>query len=600
MTVWLVAVLGGAFVAGLMYFLRETGSPAQLAPAIALRAVALSVIAALLLDASAGRPRVPSPIVALDVSSSWLRGGDSSAWRRARDRARSLAPDSLLLFGDSIRIGTPPAMAGDVASRMQALAERAAGAGRPLAIITDGEVDDPATAREFPSGSRVEVIEVPARRDVAATSIDAPRAVVSGDTIEVRVALRNGAVAAPAGTVALLLGGRPILSMRDDSLAPRAERTLTLRVPIVGTQGALTLAAVVSTPGDAEVKNDTVALVIELSRAAGAVLVSTSPDFDARYLVPVLRGAVSLPTHAYFRVAPGSWRNEGSLAPIAEADVKRALRDAPLAILHGDTALFGPPRDATTGALTLFAPPNDGAEESYPVGAPPSPISAAMSGIAWDSLPPLDATVQRVAGDWEGLLAARARQFDRHAVIAGTERGRRVVVIGASGFWRWRFRGGSDADAYAALWGGIFDWLAAGRTDARGAVPAEGLVRAGERIRWRRGARADTMVVALLRARGSAREDTVRLHFGRDLGVAESEPLAAGIYDVRVPGGQTALVVNVSRELLPRVPALKSGAIGGIAAAGDRPRLRDRGWPYLLVLLALCAEWLVRRRMGLR
>ncbi|MDQ6828239.1 MAG: hypothetical protein M3081_05175, partial [Gemmatimonadota bacterium] len=435
MTVWLLAVLVGALVAGLMYFLRETGSPAQLAPAIAFRAVALSVIAALLLDAAAGNPRVPAAVVALDASASWLRGGDSSAWRRARDRARSLAPDSLLLFGDSIRVGAPPAMPGDVASRMQALAERAAGAGRPLAIITDGEIDDPATAREFPSGSRVEVIEVPARRDVAVTSLDAPRAVVSGDTIEVRVGIRNGAGASPAGSVTLLLGGKPIASVRDDSLASRAERTLTMRVPIVGPQGATSLAAVVSTPGDLEARNDTVALGIELSRAAGAVLVSTSPDFDARYLVPVLRGAVSLPTHAYFRVAPNNWRIEGSLAPIAEADVKRALHDAPLAILHGDTTLFGPPRDATTGALALFAPPSESAEESYPVGAPPSPISGAMAGIAWDSLPPLDATVQRVTGDWEGLLAARARQFDRHAVIAGTERGRRVVVIGASGFW---------------------------------------------------------------------------------------------------------------------------------------------------------------------
>jgi hypothetical protein len=34
--------------------------------------------------------------------------------------------------------------------------------------------------------------------------------------------------------------------------------------------------------------------------------------------------------------------------------------------------------------------------------------------------------------------------------------------------------------------------------------------------------------------------------------------------------------------------------------AGDAPRLRDWGFAYLIALGALCAEWLLRRRMGLR
>ncbi|MEP6691020.1 MAG: hypothetical protein ABJD07_07675 [Gemmatimonadaceae bacterium] len=600
MTAWVLAVIGGALVAALMYLLRETGSPAQLGPAVALRAVALALVAALLLDAPSGGARVPPPLVALDVSSSWLRGGDSTAWKTARDRARSMSRDSLFVFGDSLRPGAAPDGPHDLASRVQSLAERASGAGRPLIIITDGELDDAAAAREFPAGSRVEVI---ARRpvvDVGAISIDAPRAAVTGDTIDVRVSLRNGALASGEGSLVLLLGAKTLATVRSDSLAARAERTVTLRVPLGAVEGATTLAAAVTTPGDAEPRNDTVAVPIDVSRAAGAVLVSTSPDYDARFLIPVLRGAVSLPTHAYFRVAPGVWRSEGALGAVSEADVRRAVREAPLAILHGDTALFGAPRDATSGALALLASAGDAAEESYPMGAPPSPIAGALSGIAWDSLPPLDASPQRVSGDWEGLTAARGRQFDRRAVIAGTERGRRVVVAGASGFWRWRFRGGSAGDAYAALWGSVFDWLAAERTDVRAAVPADGLVRAGERIRWRRGAKADTLVVARLSRRGATSTDSLTLRFGRDLGITESEPLAPGVYDVRVPGGQSVLVVNPSRELLPRAAVIAAGPTGGVAIAGDRPRLRDHGWAYLLVLVALCGEWVVRRRSGLR
>jgi hypothetical protein len=203
-------------------------------------------------------------------------------------------------------------------------------------------------------------------------------------------------------------------------------------------------------------------------------------------------------------------------------------------------------------------------------------------------------------GAWEGLSVALARQFERRPAIVGSEGGRRVVVVGASGFWRWQFRGGSSADAYAALWGSIFDWLSAERSDPRGAIPAEGVMRAGDRIRWRRGSGSDSVVVALLQRRGAARADSVVLRFGAGGTVTESDPLPAGVYDVRVPGGAAVLVVNASRELLPRAPTVRSGSIGGAVAYSDQPRLRDRGWAYLLILAALCAEWLLRRRLGLR
>ncbi|MGH7721124.1 MAG: hypothetical protein ACREON_20075, partial [Gemmatimonadaceae bacterium] len=178
---------------------------------------------------------------------------------------------------------------------------------------------------------------------------------------------------------------------------------------------------------------------------------------------------------------------------------------------------------------------------------------------------------------------------------------RRVVVVGGAGFWRWQFRGGSSADAYAALWGSIFDWLTAERVDARGAIPADALLRAGDPIHWRRGQGDDSVVVALLRRReGTAREDSVPLRFGRGGTVAESEPLPAGVYDVRLPGGTALLVVNASRELLPRAPAVATSTVGRAAARGERPRLRDSGWAFLLIIAALCAEWLLRRRLGLR
>ena len=601
MSTWIVAALAGIALALILYGLRERRDLAVVAPLVVLRAIALTFVLALLLDAPAGPRRAPPPLVALDVSASWLRGSDSAAWRAARLRARQIASDSILLFGDSVRRGELPALPADAATRVRPLVERALGAGRPLVVLTDGEIDDPAVLPSFPTGSRVEATNHADRVDMSVLTLEAPRAAVSGDTIEVRITVRNGNLPSPAGTLTLLAAGRTLASTRLEELPARTERTEGLRIALDVAPAPLTLSAVATVGGDIERRNDTLSVAVEVARAAGAVLASTSPDFDVRFLVPVLRGAVSLPTRAYFRVAPGVWRLEGALSAVAESEVRNAIREAPLAILHGDTALFGAPRGVAPGSLALIAPPADGDGEWYAVAAPPSPIAAALSGISWDSLAPLEAAARLPAGDWVGLMTARGRQFDRRPVVTGSEASRRVAVIGGAGFWRWQFRGGSSADAYAALWGSIFDWLTAERSDLRGAIPADALLRAGDPIHWRRGRGDDSVVVALVRKRDAgAREDSLLLRFGSGGTVAETAPLSAGVYDVRVPGGTALLVVNASRELLPRARAVTTSRVGEEPARGDQPRLRDAGWSFLLVILALCAEWLLRRRMGLR
>ena len=129
--------------------------------------------------------------------------------------------------------------------------------------------------------------------------------------------------------------------------------------------GASLVRAIVATSGDAEPRNDTLTTVLEVSPAAGAVLVSTSPDLDAREALALLRGALALPTRGFYRIAPGLWRQDGSLGPANESEIRKIVRDAPLVVLHGDTAVFGPPRAATKGALALFAPPPEGSADWY-------------------------------------------------------------------------------------------------------------------------------------------------------------------------------------------------------------------------------------------
>jgi hypothetical protein len=366
------------------------------------------------------------------------------------------------------------------------------------------------------------------------------------------------------------------------------------------------LRAIVSTPGDREPRNDTLATTLDVSAAPAAVFVSSAPDYDARAVLGVLRGALSLPTRAYLRVAPGQWRVEGTLAPIAEREVRQAAQGAGVLVLHGDTTALGAPRGIGRGALLLFATTptsstGPGAErpEWYASDAPASPAAAALSGVAWDSLPPLDVPGATPTGEFEVLRARLARAGPPRAVIAGSEQPRRVVVVGATGFWRWQFRAGAAADAFAALWGGLFDFLAAGRGDVRAAVVADPIVRAGEPVRWRRGG-GDSVVTAVIARRGAPSVDTVHVRFGPRGEPASSPPLAAGVYDVHVPGGAAVLVVNVARELLPRRPTVASGSIGTARPADSTPRARELGWLYALALAALCAEWLLRRRAGLR
>ena len=602
---WLAAAAAGLLAGFLQYGARRGarsgGAGARLAALALLRAGAVALLVALLLDAPLGGRRAPAPFAALDASASWRRGGDTSAYADAVAQLRAVRADSLFLTGDSARPAAPPPRPEDRASRVRPVVERALAAGRPLVLFTDGAVDDPESLAELPAGSRVQVVPPAPRPDVAVVGVEAPRAAVRGDTIEVRVSLAAGARGAGAGAVALTLAGRPLASVALDALPAWAERTVATRVPVVVPDGATLLGVALSSAGDAESRNDSLATTIEVAPAAGAVLVSTSPDLDSRFATAVLRGALALPTRAYLRVAPGVWRVEGTLAPVAESEVRAAARGAPLLVLHGDTAVFGAPRQLSArGALALVAPPRASDGDFYATGAPPSPLAPALAGLPWDSLPPLDVSAAAPRGEWEGLETRRGRRLERRVAIAGSERPRRVVVVAASGFWRWQFRGGATADAFAALWGSVFDWLSAERSDVRAALPAEGVVRAGEAVRWRRGSAGDSVVLARLTRRGGGGVDSMMLDFRGGLSLAEGPPLDAGVYDVQVAGGTAVLVVNASREWLPRRPAVRSGAAGGSAPSGFGHGARSAPWLYGVLLAALCVEWVLRRRAGMR
>lgn len=596
---WLIGAVAGALVALWQY--GRTGLTRRLALPSFLRAIATALVVALLLDAPAGAPRAVVPDVALDASESWLRAAPRcDRWRAALDSASALGGGRWERFGDSVRTDRSADGPSDRASRLRPVVDRAAATGRPVVIITDGELDDGAAVDALPRGSRTIVLPCAPAPDAALSTIEVPRTLVAGDTVSGRLTVVAGAAGAVAGQVDVRLDSARIALVPHLALSPFAEQTLEFRAVATGGDRAAVLRA--SIHGDAEPRNDTLSIGVDVSRAPAAVFVSTAPDYDAREAIAALRSVTSLPTRAFYRVAAGAWRMEGTLARVEESVVRAAVRDAPLAVLHGDTAAFGPPRTATRGALLLFAPPaaNDG--EWFAAAAPPSPIAAAIGVLPFDSLSPLDVAPVLPRGDWQGLVVRRGGSpDDRRTALVGWDAPRRVAVLGASGLWRWRFRGGARADAYAAFFGSLYDWLAAGRTDGRAAVPDGAAMRAGAPIRWRRGAGSDSVVpVTITRRSATGRVYSVTLRFPEGASVAESPSLPPGVYDARMPGGSAVLAVNPSRELVPRRPTVTSRRVGGATALGEAPALRSLGWVYAMVVALLCAEWALRRRAGVR
>jgi hypothetical protein len=598
MSPWLLALGAGIVVAVIQYGWRELRGGSISILAAVLRVLAVAIIVALLLDAPAARAKPVATWGALYASALMPRGV-STVLLASRDSIRRIGAESVFVFGDSVRRLADASSPTDQASLLRPVVERAIGAGHPLVVLTDGELDDPDAARQLPAGSRVVVVKHTIQQDLAVASLDVPRAIVSGDTVEIKVGVSAGSGGARAGSMAVSFEGKPVATSQIDSLPAFGERSISIKARLEGATGATLLRAIVSSAADAEHRNDTLTVAVDVSRAASAVFVSTSPDFDARYALAVLRGALGIPTRGFFRVAPGQWRVEGALTPISEADVRQAVKEAPVAIIHGDTAAFGPPRSVTLGPLALIVTTaTEG--EWYPSAAPASPLAPALAGLVWDSLPPVGIATTPPNGAWEGVIARRGRGDERKPILVGIDEPRRVAIVAASGLWRWRFRGGVASDAFTALWGSIFDWLAAERADRRAAVPDERLLRAGDPVRWRRGSAADSVVAVTVRQRGATRVDSMTLRFSSGTNMVETPALAAGIYDITTRGGSAVLSVNPSREWLPRTPDVSAAGVRGLVSADAAPRLRGAGWAYALAILFLCAEWVLRRRQGMR
>lgn len=593
---WGLALASGFLVAWIAY---PRSARQKLRPVLALlRLISVALVLALVLDLPLGAARPVSPLVALDASASWRRTGDSAFWRAAVDSARNGATTggSIVLFGDSIRSATMPALPADAASIVTPVLQRAASEGRPIVVVTDGALDDPEALQQAAAGSRLVVIPVSTASDRALMDLSAPTEGRIGDTVTLQARIAADGAMPRATSLRWTLGATPLGDTEVPPLAAGGEAVVETRVVIPAGDSVTLLRASLAGGGDDFPQNDSIALVFRRDARQRVVLVSTSPDADIRDIATALRANIAMPTDAYYRIAPGRWLREGGLNSVDESTVRAAVRGASLAVLHGDTTVFGRPASLGTRALLLLSPPADGASELLVRTPPSSPLQAGLAGIVVESLPPLLVAAPARGGITALSAAPGTPTTSSTPIVVAVEGDVRRVVISAAGYSRWRARGGVSEVAFQSLVGAASDWLLGARGRAVAPTPATFLVRAGSEVRWQRGAKPRSIVSLTRDGDRQTRRDSV--DFGSSA-VATTPPLSAGIWRGTADGSPVVIPVSASKELLPRSATLRSGLLNGTAVAVRRGA-RSVGWLYLAGVLLLAAEWLLRRRAGLR
>ena len=363
-------------------------------------------------------------------------------------------------------------------------------------------------------------------------------------------------------------------------------------------------------------------------QAGALVLVSAVPDWEPRYLLPVLEDVTGLPSVGYLRVGPDRFVRLGSASerglPVDSATVRRAAADAALLVLHGlgrdvdpwMTAIAGRPgrrlvlpsnADGAAAVGLQTAEPAAGEWYASP-DVPTSPIAGALAGVDLQGLPPLSGVmVPEVRSSLPPLnVQLRGAGAPESAFGLVDRADGRIAVALASEFWRWAMRE-QGREPYRRVWSGVVGWLLADEQVAAAEPrPSQWVVARGDDVSWSLAGDSTALQLLVRNEDGIVTDTTVA-----GGGSATTDPLEAGPYDYAVvdPEGDTVstgrfdVAAGISRD----APGRRSSGVSpcrhpdsaASAMTRDGP-IRTSPWPYLLLIMLLCGEWIVRRRSGLR
>jgi len=594
----LAIVLGAILLSATTYWGFERLGRRALLP-FAARSVAWACLGLLLFNLSCPAPASDrAPLVLMDGSLSMR--SDTAAFHRVRDSAA--AAGDIVFFGDE-RSATDSLPRGR--SRLGDRLRAASVTGRPVRVITDGELDDGAElTEELLVGVAVELrprVDTPA---VVLTQVRGPGRVTAGDTLVIEGEVRTfGRWPQDSATIEVQAGDRIVAQARVPT--PAIGRT-AFRAS--GTTRRLAAGEHVLAVRIADAGPDVPSSVrwhhITVVPTPGIVLVADPGDWDSRFLYRALIDVADLPVRGYVKLANDQWRSMADLEPVDEAAVRRAARGADLLILKGRAGAFASGSQAR-GVWRWPSGENGAAQlegDWYLVPGSASPLAQAFAGVAVDSFPPASRVtpVQAQDDEWVGLLAQEGRRGGLRPVVLGGERGRlRYVSIAADGFWRWAFPGGSSEQGYRSWVAATASWLLGGADSLGGVVvPVAHVVHNARPLmfRWMGPGEAADVPIRFQSAEAAV-DDTLSFD---GTGHARSW-LPVGRYRYTTPDGATGVVAvePYSDEWLPRAVTLQRRTRTAVAST-TRTSAREALWLFGLVVLALTVEWLARRHLGLR
>ncbi len=638
----LLALAAGLVAYSFWLYLRfEIAVPAAKWLAAA-RAATLVLVLLLLFDVrlpAGGGGSGSDEWVLLDASLSMgaAPGGAASAWEQASARARELERDGwqVVTFGAEAEVGTLEDDAGPDALRslLAPALDRAGEAGaRRVRVLSDLRLEDAVAVRSALTALPLEVEFERFGDDLVNAGIsrfDVPDVARPSSSARAEVEI-HVASAVDSVTVSVFEEGAPVAELRVPAATPGLRARIPVDLPPPRTTGRVRYSASVAVPGDAFPSDDGAVAYASVGHEEGAlVLVSLRADWEPRHLLPLLGDVTGLPTLGYLRVGPDAFVPMGRAldrgVPVDSASVRRAAADATLLVLHGLGAdadawarslasrpgrslLF--PTDAAGAALTGIPTGEPRQGEWYVSGdIPTSPIAGTLAGVAVQGLPPLSDVLlpidpARVRGAL--LVQLRGAGTPEAALQLDERPGGRVTVVLASGFWRWAARE-NGRDVYRRLWSGVAGWLLSGEGGAAlEPRPTQWIVPRGEPVVW--SLPVDSTARRLVVSAGDSTVVDVPL---ANEGSQSTGVLPPGSYAYRVERGADEVIASgrfdVAETTLEMAPV---AAVPGASEAGEAPEegaeqrpgspLRTRSWPYLLIIGLLCAEWVGRRRSGLR
>lgn len=592
-----LVLLAAVALAAVAYAGLERLGRRAIVPA-SLRAVAWASLGLLLLNPGCPVPRDQSrPLVLLDGSLSMRAAG--GRWAEALAAAGEAG--EVRLFGDPELLLDSMPVAGRSLLAPALAAARASG--RPVIVVTDGELTDSLETLPLLPGVGVRLFPRASGQAVAITAVRGASRITERDTLRLSVEVNGSGFANRAMTGVVVRAGARVVGSATLALA---DGLTAWEIAIVGRAlgaGDHVLILSLRDSLDPEPRDDHRIHLVTVSATPGVALVASPGDWESRFLYRVLRDVTDLPVEGFVELVRGQWRRMSNLQPVDAAEVRQEVNRADIAILRGAGDLGG---SARSGAVLEWPSPvgaDDAVAGDWYLAAGDGPPAGALAGAPVDSFAPVTGLMPLTpeTGDWIGLTAQAGRRGALRPAMTGSARNsRRHVVIGAQGLWRWAFRGGSSEQAYRALFAVTVDWLLAGQDTARGrARPVRAVVPNGRPVTfaWTGAGAAEPVAIRLRSGDGRASADTLRF----DGAGRAALGLPVGIYTYQLQGGGrgTVAVEEYSDEWFPRPVAL-SAAQGAPGTSDRRQGIRERWWLFALAVIALCGEWVVRRRMGLR